>query len=615
VLSVAGSFLDLLYDQAPRASFDEVVAAAERAGATPAELAELRRQYDLALRLRELIARQRSREAELSALYDTASDLTAIRDVDAILAAIVRRARQLLNADMTYLSLNDEREGASYMKVTDGALTAEFRTLRLPLGTGLLGLVAQSGAPYFTEDYQSDERFVHRHYIDDAVAGERIRAILGVPLEVEGRVIGALLAVHRTVRPFPPAEVSLLTSFAAHAAVALENARLFAELDQANRTMTEHTAAVEIAAEAHDRLTDVLLQGGGPAEVATVVADVLAGQLAVHDPTGELVAGTAAADGWQAGVADSVASGHSVEVEGAYVAAALAGTEHVATLVLHGRPEPLARAERRTLERGALVTALVLIFARTVAQTEERLGGELLGDLLEGAAPDLLLRERARRQRVVLDPPLVVAVAAIDGIDRHAAGRVAARLASAQRGLAGEYRSAVVVLVPGDDPSAVGHRLRDSIGAAGGTATVGVAIADLDCLRAAYAEARRCLNALVTLGRTGDVSDPAGLGLTRLLLGENGPEQLGEYVDVTLGPVLAYDAQRGTRLVETLESWFATGGSVKETAERLHVHPNTVGQRLDRIGELLGANWRDPGRGLDLQLALRVHRLRRGDVG
>lgn len=47
---------------------------------------------------------------------------------------------------MTYLSLNDEEEGASYMRVTDGALTAEFRRLRLPLGTGLLGLVAQAGA-------------------------------------------------------------------------------------------------------------------------------------------------------------------------------------------------------------------------------------------------------------------------------------------------------------------------------------------------------------------------------------------------------------------------------------------------------------------------------------
>ena len=102
--------------------------------------------------------------------------------------------------------------------------------------------MAQTGAPYHTDDYQHDERFVHRDYIDHAVDGEGIRAILGVPLLVEGTVIGALLAVHRTVRPFPPSEVSLLTSFAAHAAVALENARLFeADPDRPGRARRRPT--------------------------------------------------------------------------------------------------------------------------------------------------------------------------------------------------------------------------------------------------------------------------------------------------------------------------------------------------------------------------------------
>ena len=256
------TFLDLLYDEAPRADYDALVTSLVAAGADPEAT---RREWDVALRLRDLVARQRAREAELSALYETAHDLTALRDVDAVLSAIVRRARQLLKADMTYLSLNDvdadSGEGASYMKVTDGALTAEFERLRLPLGTGLLGLVAQTGAPYFTADYQSDERFEHRGYIDEAVDGERIRAILGVPLLVEGRVIGALLATHRTGRPFPPEEVSLLTSFAAHAAVALENARLFADLDDAARRIGEQAAAVDRAAAAHDRLTALVLRG------------------------------------------------------------------------------------------------------------------------------------------------------------------------------------------------------------------------------------------------------------------------------------------------------------------------------------------------------------------
>src|SRR5687768_11278798 len=216
-MEVTAKFLEMLLAGASREDLDLVIAEAEVSGSTPEQVAALQEQHALALRIQEQMERQRSREAELSALYETAHDLTAIRDLDEILTAIVRRARQLLGADMTYLSLNDEVEGASYMKVTDGALTREFKTLRLPLGTGLLGLVAQTGAPYFTEDYHADDRFVHRHYIDDAVAGERIRAILGVPLLVEGRVIGALLAVHRTVRRFPAEEVSLLMSFAAHA--------------------------------------------------------------------------------------------------------------------------------------------------------------------------------------------------------------------------------------------------------------------------------------------------------------------------------------------------------------------------------------------------------------
>ena len=607
------SFLDLLYREAPLAAFDDLLAEQGR-GATEEERGRLRGEYDVALRLRDHMSRMRSREAELSALYETASDLTAIRDVDAILAAIVRRARQLLHADMTYLSLNDEAEGASYMKVTDGALTREFQTLRLPLGTGLLGLVAQTGAPYFTEDYQSDDRFLHRGYIDEAVAGERIRAILGVPLVLEGRVIGALLAVHRTVRRFPPAEVDLLTSFAAHAVVALENARLFAELDEANRSLTRHTEAVDAAALAHDRLTDLLLGGGGVPQVAEVLSGVLDGDVSVWDTRGELLAGRRTALPWGPAVGRAVASGRSVEVTGGLVAAALAGTEHVATLVLE-RAEPLDLPGRRTLERGALVTALVVLFARSVSDAEERLGGELLVDLLEADEEGRdRLRARLRRHDADLAGPVVVAAASVDGAERHRAGRAVIALARRMSGLAGEHRGALVVVVPGTDAAAVGAALQTAVADAGGEATVGVVAAD-DVLAGAglaraHDEARRCLDTLLRLGRSGEVSDPAGLGVARLLLGDNGPEQVADFVGAAVGPVLDWDRRRGTSLVETLEAWFAAGGHLGDTARALHVHPNTVTQRLERVTGLLGPRWRRPDRALDLQLALRLARLR-----
>jgi len=93
------------------------------------------------------------------------------------------------------------------------------------------------------------------------------------------------------------------------------------------------------------------------------------------------------------------------------------------------------------------------------------------------------------------------------------------------------------------------------------------------------------------------------------VLGHNGPGELATFVQATVGPVLEYDERRGTDLAGTLEAWFAAGGSPAETARRLHVHPNTVTQRLDRVGSLLGDGWREPERALEQQVALQMWRL------
>ena len=485
------------------------------------------------------------------------------------------------------------------MKVTDGALTPEFRELRLPLGTGLLGLVAQSGAPYFTEDYQADERFVHRDYIDTAVEGEQIRAILGVPLTVEGKVIGALLAVHRTVRPFPAGEVALLTSFAAHAAVALENARLFeqaraavAAADEANAELRARSEATERAAHAHDLLTDVLLHGGGVVEVADVLAQVLGGRLAVYDDEGRLLAGRgrraarprgsptrstarrppaaacrpATEPGWPSRPPATSTSARSccapAEPDGP------ARAPHArARGAGHGAGAALRPHRGRGREPGARRAA---VRPRQRARPRPRPAA--------GAGPAAGRRPRrrpgGRRRR-----------ADGRGPDPQVA-RVAADLARELQGLGGVHDGLAVVLGHGE-PLQVGETAARPAGRRDGRGRRRRR-AGWKGSRSAWREARQTLAALLRLDRAGEVSDPAGLGLARLLLGGNGPQELEEFVNRTLGPVLRYDAARETQLAETLEAWFASGGALRETAERLHIHPNTVTQRLDRVGQLLG---------------------------
>src|SRR3546814_8739214 len=103
----AAEFLELLAREAAPVEFEGPLLAARAAGAAPDQLQELEKTKVLALQVRGVLEARRRREAELSALYETASDLAALTDVDAVLEAIVHRARQLLHRDVAYLSLND----------------------------------------------------------------------------------------------------------------------------------------------------------------------------------------------------------------------------------------------------------------------------------------------------------------------------------------------------------------------------------------------------------------------------------------------------------------------------------------------------------------------------
>ncbi|GAA3125776.1 hypothetical protein GCM10020001_053470 [Nonomuraea salmonea] len=292
-LASCNVFLDLLAREAAPVEFEEPVASARAAGATPETLTQLEAAKLTALRVSAGMRRQARREAELTALFDLAGDLAGLRDLDAILEAIVRRARRLLNADIAYVTLNDDECGETRMRMTDGSISAAFRRLRIPLGDGLGGLVAQTAMPYSTEHYLRDPQFRHQAFIDAAVAEEALVAILGVPMRVGSRVIGVLYAANRTERPFAPEQAVLLGSLAAHAALAIGNARLLAEtratveeMDAVNGRLRARGAAIERAAQAHDRMTALVVKGGDAGDVAAVVTEVLGGTLYVLDAAG-----------------------------------------------------------------------------------------------------------------------------------------------------------------------------------------------------------------------------------------------------------------------------------------------------------------------------------------
>ncbi len=619
-----GQLLTLLASGAPAEQFTRPSGDdASTARLPPEERSLLEDATRIALDIRRTLDQHRRREAELAALFDTAGDLAALRDLDAVLRAIVHRARTLLGTDAAYLTLNDPVAHDTYMRVTDGSVSARFQQLRLGMGEGLGGLVAQTARPYTSADYRTDSRFKHTRAIDEAVLEEGLRGILGVPLRVGTRVIGVLFAADRTTRDFPPDAIALLTSLADHAAVAIDGARMLEEtrsalvdLNTANERARAHSTALRRAADAHDRLTDLVLRGATVNDLVREIAALLGGGIALHDPDGTELA-RAGTDPLLPSPRDITASrtgGRAVPVDGAWVCAVLAGPELLGSITLTGRAD-LADADRRLFERAALVAALLLLLRRTVAEAEDRVRGELLDDLLTchrpgGRHDSGSLALRARRLGVNLSRPHAVLALDTDGEPRSHLFAEAVRGARALGGLAGVHNGHIVLLVPSTDPGALAAALAEDLGkAAGAPVTVGAAgpATGPEQLPGAYTEAGRCLNALHALGRTGNGSDLAGLGFLGVLLGDRA--DLDGFVRRYLGPVLAYDQQRGTELVRTLDAYYAQGASLSRAKDALHVHVNTVVQRLDRVAQLLGADWNDPTSALELQLALRLHRL------
>ncbi|MEU3558745.1 GAF domain-containing protein [Kitasatospora sp. NPDC006786] len=621
--------LDLLASGAATEDFADVLADARRRGAPAAVLAEIDDATWQALRVHRTLRQHRRREAELTALFDTAGDLAASRDLDAVLQAIVRRARMLLGTDTAYLTLPDEGAGDTYMRVTDGSVSVLFQTLRLSLGDGLGGLVAQTARPYATPDYRTDERFHHTGTIDAGVLDEGLVAIIGVPLLLGGQVIGVLFAADRTPRAFSPDEVALLCSLAAHAAIALDTAKsladtraALAELNAANELVRAHSSAVQRAEQAHDRLTDLVLRGAEVPDVAAAVAALLGGEIAVLDAEGEPLAGRSAPAAELAeAVAASRAEGRSVRHGEQWVCAVLAGHDALGTMVLRGRPD-LDDADRRLFERASVVTALLLLLRRSVAETENRVRGELLTDLLTAPERDPGgLTARGRRLGVDLARPHLVLVAEpADGKadDRARLAGAARRYLFGSRGVSAEHAETVVLLAPvesggTDDPEETARQAAERLARlAGFPVTVGAGrpAAGPAALAASYGEGVRCLRALRVLGRAGEGASARALGFLGVLLGDG--HDVDGFVGATLGPLLAYDARRGTELVRTLRAYFDCGGSLTRAKDELHVHVNTVVQRLDRVEALLGRDWNQPERSLELQLALRLQLLAGG---
>ncbi|WP_329038465.1 GAF domain-containing protein [Streptomyces sp. NBC_01725] len=577
----------------------------------------------------ELASYRLRRERELSSLYTTARSLTALGEVDEVLRSIVRHAHELIGSDFAYLSLLDP-DGYLTLRASAGTISPEFSSARMPPGAGLGGRVIESRAPFWVSNYHEAQVLRHDSTFDLLVPTEGLMALLGVPLLVGEEVVGALFAADRTERPFEKDEVALFSAFAGHAAVALNNARLYEEsrvslrrLEDAYRTIEDQVATMERAAAVHEALTHVVLTGGGPGDIAQLVVEHLRGTVTVQDRDDKIVAirfsGEREDDAGQDLARDlreeARRTGRCASSRGEggavlSVVAVGAGGSHFGFLSLarHAAPEP---ADVRMLERSAQIVGLLILMRDARVEAEKRVRGELLMELLSRRPLHPAQRERAVALGVNVDHLDVLVVADCPERPTSDIVRQLKPLSSEWSGLAGEYLGRATMLLRADDvddvANALHHRLRRTLGAP--TLVVADRITGQERSRS-FTLTQRCIKVMRSLGDDDRGASTQQYGMYALVFDPERAHDLNRFLTDCLGTLLEYDRRRSTDLVATTAAYFAHSGHLSRTARSLHVHMNTLLKRLDRIGALLGDDWRSPDCALRLHLAVRLHELR-----
>jgi sigma-B regulation protein RsbU (phosphoserine phosphatase) len=155
----------------------------------------------------------------LSTLFELGREVTSVLDLEELLAKIPQLIARLTRFSAFSVYLLDERRQELRIAYAVGYPEDAMATLRLPLGEGVVGAAVQESRPILVNDIRREPRY--RGPLRNMLSQ------LAVPMRRKGKVIGALNLLNEVEGAFTSQDEALLRQFAAHVAVAIENARLF----------------------------------------------------------------------------------------------------------------------------------------------------------------------------------------------------------------------------------------------------------------------------------------------------------------------------------------------------------------------------------------------------
>jgi signal transduction histidine kinase/transcriptional regulator with GAF, ATPase, and Fis domain len=298
---------------------------------------------------------------QLATLNRIGRTISSSLDPVRVPSLIIEQVTELLDVEESSLLLMDEATGDLVFTYTNGPIGEGLLGRRLPRGTGIAGYVVETGQSVIVDDVQQDQRFDNR---TDKTTGFITRALMAVPLRGVGGVQGVIEALNRRDGGrFTAEDQQMLEALADQAMIALENARRFAQVDQALARRAQELVTTNDRLQHNLRSLTALNALGMAINVSLRSADEIYGMTArgVVEMTGALGASVLLDEGGRARPAVQIGP-------------TLPQTEEIVTTLRHvmasGRPEVLSDLPPALLRLGARTLLLVPLRA-----TQRTMGG------------------------------------------------------------------------------------------------------------------------------------------------------------------------------------------------------------------------------------------------
>jgi GAF domain-containing protein len=517
-------------------------------------------------------------------LHQIVSTVSSSLELTEVLRAVVRLMSEAsgVHACFAYL-VSDDGERLE-LRAASPPYERQAGKVALQRGESLAWWAAEHGEPAFIrENAMADPRTKYVPELEE----EKFQSLLAVPvIGRTGDAIGVITAHTEAPREFSDDEVDFLVTSASLVAGAIENARLYEETRLRVAELEQLTDLAEAIARSDglEELLQTVVAGARPLLAARAC------HVYLLEPSSEELERCASDP--EPGSARKTLG---LAELGPELARGGRSSRLAVPLVANGELIGLLVAEGSArVELGRAVASQVAVGIKKVQVIEQLTEKNLIKDFFEelaGGRPRGDLEGRAARLGCDLDQPHVVLVAepALEALERALRGTAPGSLFDRR-----EDSLRALIKLPTASSEAFLARLRRVQAELPQPVSVGISsICQGEAAFAeGFAEARQALLGSVVLGGTPTVLTYEDLGAYKYLLRVAVDGGIRDATVDAVSRLAEYDAQRGAQLVATLEEFLRRHGSISATSEALYVHPNTLRQRLRRIGELSGLDLR-----------------------